>query len=140
MELTDLQLEIMKLWSDKTLSFGCVILSPEWNIYTVTSIINWYVFVKEGTLPFTMDKIESIWHPITRWRLCYLRQTDRSEDTVVNWVKQKMEKWINLCRDFENNPELYNKDILTRPIQTQNKVKDFILSITTPTWLNQIQH
>lgn len=129
MQLTNLQLEIQKLWADKTLSFSCIILSPEWNIYTVTSIINWYVFLKEWTLPFTIDKIEIIWHPITRWRLCYLRQTDKSEDTVVNWVKQKMEKWINLCWNFENNPELYNQTILERPEELQLLVRDFLLSI-----------
>lgn len=128
MQLTDLQLEIMKLWSSKELSFGCIVEHKSYWYWYVLWNESYKFLSKNWTFSwFAVDKI--IWHPITRWRLCYLRQTDKSEDTVVNWVKQKMEKWINLCWNFENNPELYNQNILTRNEDVLNLVRDFLLSI-----------
>lgn len=150
MQLTELQLEIMRLWASKELSFGCVI-KRKWDdprIYVWQSAGYWFDLYQEHSIPpikeccriwyidwyyddennYT-DEYEILGHPITRWRLCYLRQTDKSEDTVVNWVKQKMEKWINLCWNFENNPELYNQNILTRNEDVLNLVRDFLLSI-----------
>lgn len=142
MELTDLQLEIMRLWADKILSFGCIVeisdtyydaqKNKETNIWNrvktlSNNIIEWDYIVIWWTIKNKILQI--IWHPITRWRLCYLRQTDKSEDTVVNWVKQKMEKWINLCWNFENNPSLYNKTILEWDEKTLLLVRDFLLSI-----------
>jgi len=131
--MTDLQLECMRLWADKTLSFGCMI---KWNFnrsYYIWDENRVFQYWDCAEMAMYTDEVpdyyEILGHPITRWRLCYLRQTDKSEDTVVNWVKQKMEKWINLCWNFENNPELYNQDILTRPTETQLLVFYFLLSI-----------
>ena len=140
--MTELQLEIMRLWADKTLGFGCMVeisdtyydavKNKETNIGRRLKIISNDIIEWDYIVVWWIIKnkiLNIIWHPITRWRLCYLRQTDKSEDTVVNWVKQKMEKWINLCWNFENNLSLYNKTILEWNEKTQNIVKDFLLSI-----------
>ncbi len=94
MKLTDLQLEIMRLWADKTLGFGCMVgisdtyydaqKNKETNIWNrvktlSNDIIEWDYIVIWWTIKNKILQI--IWHPITRWRLCYLRQTDKSENT-----------------------------------------------------------
>lgn len=171
MKLTDLQLEIQKLWADKSLSLGSLFHDKKYGLCMITKYVRtgsssseWYDWVsckwklvfsdyREWELRFVIlrtrenlvmrvdekiemindenikDTFEIIWHPITRWRLCYLRQTNKSDDTIVDWVKQKMEKWISLSFAFEDNPELYQKSILEWDEQTQNKVRDFLLSI-----------
>ena len=142
MELTDLQLECMRLWADKTLSMWCLVeisdtyydavKNKETNIGRRLKIISNDIIEWDYIVVWWIIKnkiLNIIWHPITYSRLCYLRQTDKSEDTVVNWVKQKMEKWINLCWNFENNPSLYNKTILEWDEKTLLLVRDFLLSI-----------
>ncbi len=194
MQLTDLQLDIMKLWASKELSFGCILsLYNSWYIhdYTTYYTILWseiikrelsfsscnfpnnYIFVDSLTdtdewvmkddknklyieqkkwyllsnmfwnliyywhnvkmTPEEMIKkshdlykdislYKIIWHPTTRWRLCYLKSKIRTSPE-----KRKMRDEITY--NFKLNPELYNQDILTRNDGVLDMVRDFLLSI-----------
>lgn len=124
MKLTDLQLECMKLWADKTLSFGCIVIrweNIEWTI--VTNSWWWHFSIKFDDTTSSvrrnssMDKI--IWHPITRWRLCYLQATQ----------KYNYKTRLTLDKNFFVNPALYNQTILEWNEETLLLILQFLKSI-----------
>ena len=140
MELTELQLEIQKLWADKTLSYGCIVKSKtdqsiyeyntyfpediiirvdEYQVFTINDLLDWDVI---RTIEEFDDIYKTIWHPITRWRLCYINSKIKTSPE-----KRKMRDEITY--NFKLNPELYNKSILERPEELQLLVRDFLLSI-----------
>ena len=133
MNLTPLQREIMQLWADKTLSFGCVVeisdtyydakINKETNIWNRikiiwNDIIEWDYIVVWWIIKNKI--IQILWHPITRWRLCYLQSTKNSTDTSSRY---------RLKEHFELQNWLYNKTILDWDETTQIKVRDFLFSI-----------
>ena len=77
---------------DKTLSFWCVIIKSDWTIYRSSGA--WW------TMPVS-NKI--IWHPLTRWRIVYLR-------SKINQCKD----WFSLEMFFHGNKEFYNQSELER--------------------------
>lgn len=119
MKLTDKQLKIME-WSDKTLSFGCIILQcNRHSRITAVQDEEDYFFLQtemdgnelygsddDGYLLWwyknlwfeTCESLDDIiWHPMTRGRLCYLY--DESGENIVSLgilaeirVKLKKEK------------------------------------------------
>lgn len=62
------------------------------------------------------DSLEKVWHPITRWRLCYLQSIKNSKDTSTRY---------RLKDYFELTNQLYDKTILDRP-------EDFCENILLP--------
>lgn len=129
MQLTDLQKQIMKLWADKSLSFGCVVSNKErWKV-TYHKVISYHV--KEN---WEFDAIcdwyivndlcdeNIIWHPIRYDRLCYLR--------FQKFLSDEQEKlWLQIEHSFIDDVCLYNQSILEWNEQTQLLVRDFLLSI-----------
>lgn len=139
MELTPLQLEIQKLWADKSLNFGCIIEAKfiSWSLwyYTIcelwdyvywvvqTWINKWFERVYLESESILDTKYEIIWHPITYSRLSYLRSTNQPL-SIPSWATRNA-----ILVSFQNNPELYNQSILERPEELQLLVRDFLLSI-----------
>jgi hypothetical protein len=122
MQLTELQLEIQKLWADNTLSFGCII-EIWWEDVDVCTWKCWETHIfwnNYRTIDiWWISKI--IWHPITYSRLCYLFQCNGNSNTDV---------LVNeIIEIFSMNPELYNQTILERNEEVLNSVRDFLLSI-----------
>jgi len=153
MNLTDLQLDIMKLWASKELSFGCIcefVTKQYYDKYIVMyQWISWKekIFAEYISLEKDMNwfydtdwGFEIIWHPITRWRLCYLRRklmeinkniTDIKTIAKEVFSKEERVNKARMCIDsyFFGNPSLYNQTILERPEELQLLIKDFLISI-----------
>lgn len=140
--MTDLQLEIMRLWADKTLSFGCIVEISDtyydaqkyketniWNrVKTLSNdIIEWDYIVIWWTVKNKILQI--IWHPITRWRLCYLNNKINIANINIDLAIDISNKFNAIETKLNNNPSLYNKTILERPEETQLLVREFLLSI-----------
>lgn len=128
MQLTELQKQIMQLWADKSLSFGCIVYSKEYMRYLRTD--PWEFLWEVATCLKFDDKIcwvawfktnndFTIWHPITYSRLCYLYRSQ----------KRKSKIFMDLTDKFIDNPELYNQSILEWSDEVLNLVRDFLLSI-----------
>jgi len=144
MKLSELQLECQRLGADKTLSFGCIVETRPCTLFWwclsrwVLCLYQWWdigvLFQNKYIYETTIQKEKSIvndkffsviiWHPIDRWRLCYLSKTSTREDF--------MEERYILAFLFKNNPELYQWNILTRPDEVLNEVRNFLLSIQPP--------
>ena len=127
--MTDLQLEIMRLWADKTLGFGCMVeisdtyydavKNKETNIGRRLKIISNEMIEWDYIVVWWIIKnkiLNIIWHPITRWRLCYLQSIKNSKDTSTRY---------RLKDYFELTNWLYDKTILDRP-------EDFCENILLP--------
>lgn len=138
--MTDLQLEIMRLWADKTLGFGCMVgisdtyydaqKNKETNIWNrvktlSNDIIEWDYIVIWWTIKNKILQI--IWHPITRWRLCYLYWSM----PIQKRTEEVYEKFNAMQLHFilPDNTHLLNQTILERPEELQLLVRDFLLSI-----------
>lgn len=142
MQLTPLQLEIQKLWADKSLSFGCLVRDKAteiiWTVYNMNTLKSnehlilcarykalsnkwWYTDTR--TFITTSWLIEIIWKPVDYSRLCYLWNMVDHYTITLDKSFSKISSW------FEHNPELYNKSILERPEGLQLLVRDFLLSI-----------
>jgi len=111
--MTDLQLEIMRLWADKTLGFGCMVgisdtyydaqKNKETNIWNrvktlSNDIIEWDYIVIWWTIKNKILQI--IWHPITRWRLCYL-------NNKINIANINIDLAIDISNKFNNFSKLF---------------------------------
>lgn len=133
--LSPTKIKCMELWADKMLSkwcmfkaknknndnYNCVMLNNEyfWNEYD--DIIESIILEKSNNKSlFKIKKV--IWHPITRWRLCYLQSIKNSKDTSTRY---------RLKDYFELTNRLYDKTILDRP-------EDFCENILLP-FLESIQ-
>lgn len=130
MGLTPLQLECQKLWADKSLSFGCMILMQDDDydlcIWRITWLHNWLDYVFTTDIWVIWEAIENYWHPIRYDRLCYLYL-----NSVKIWKISSLSVWrfISVQENLESNIELYNQSILERPEELQLLVRDFLLSI-----------
>jgi hypothetical protein len=138
MNIKDLQLECIKTWADKTLSFWCQLLRHTEDGLTQTYYIIWpWTHSKRwiSSMPFgsmdlefnedmisksSWDWYEIIWHPITRSRLCYIQSTRNSKDTPTRYKLKEL---------FEIKNSLYNQTILEWDEETINLVREFLLSI-----------
>jgi len=140
--MTDLQLECMRLWADKTLSFGCI-LKDQFRYYYVWAEDRVFCYVSDWMQAGYTDDYRDeqiIWHPITWWRLCYLRRklmeinkniTDIKTIAKEVFSKEERVNKARMCIDsyFFGNPSLYNQTILERPEELQLLIKDFLISI-----------
>ena len=136
MDLTPLQLECMKLWADMTLSFGCMLVKKfdDWSFYyniiaRVEKEYNYDIDMYYSTNWYNIPiwEYEIIWHPLTRWRLCYLRTASRPDNEEQSI--EKMKKWMILYSWFNDNPEFYQQNIVEWDEETIKLVKDFLISI-----------
>ncbi len=141
MQLTPLQLECLKLWADKSLSFGCLVRDKAteiiWTVYNMNTLKSnehlilcarykalsnkwWYTDTR--TFVTTSWLMEILWKPVDYSRLCYLRfKQPISEEQ--NKLRLKIEY------SFIENNELYNQTNLEYPEELQLLVRDFLLSI-----------
>lgn len=134
MKLTEKQLECMRLGTDNTLSFGCLVLSKDFEERECLDL--WIETVEEfqeaiWRRPAKIETIESnyygvndvkiIWHPITRWRLCYLSRKYQNIWSMSN--RHTVEYWL------KQNIELYDKTILDRPEELIDLVLSFLQSL-----------
>ena len=135
MQLSELQKQIMQLWADKSLSFGCIcefVTKQYYDKYIV--IYQWVagkqkVFAEINSLEKDINcfydpdwDYEIIWHPITYSRLCYLYWSQKNENLLTR-------EWIACNNKFTYNPEYIKQSILERPEELQLLVRDFLLSI-----------
>ena len=140
MKLTDLQLECMRLWADKTLSMWCLVeisdtyydavKNKETNIGRRLKIISNDIIEWDYIVVWWIIKnkiLNIIWHPITRWRLCYLYWSM----PIQKRTEEVYEKFNAMQLHFilPDNTELLNQSILERPEELQLLVRDFLLSI-----------
>jgi len=143
MKLTEKQLECMRLGANKTLSFGCMALvsskgSAEQHFYYIDEDLvfsdrNWVEDMCRdprirGIWWVDVDSkraeiIDIIWHPITRWRLCYLYQWKQSTETI------KIIFQINNM--LYKQPIMYQQTILDRPEEIIDLVLSFLQSLWT---------
>lgn len=150
MQLTDLQLEIQKLWADKSVSFGCII-KRKWDdprICVWQSAGYWFDLYQEYSIPPIKecqriwyidwyyddennhtDEYEILGHPITRWRLCYLNNKINIANINIDLAIDISNKFNAIETKMNNNPSLYNQDILEWDEKTLTLVRDFLLSI-----------
>lgn len=141
MNLTPLQLECMKLWASKELSFGCLtnnwqyIYLCKWDTFP-NAVMKLYEDNEEDLkfrwpFPQTTQNNYShdyiIWHPITRWRLCYLYWSMPIQKRTAE-VYEKFNA-MQLHFILPDNTELYNQTILERTEEVNKLVLDFLLSI-----------
>lgn len=81
--MTELMPELDKL-RNKELSFGCYIsYSENWHNYVEKIIFHDdfpHVFDWVDDLYCTDSDYTIIWHPLTRWRICYLHQSLQKRD------------------------------------------------------------
>lgn len=137
--LSKIKLQCMELWADKTMSFWCIvnrisngrsdkiyyILEPTpFGKLHLSSIPFWSMMIEvseDDISKSSWDKYIPLWHPITRWRLCYLQSTYNSTDTSTR----------SRVRDyFELQNSLYDKSILERPEEfCENILLPFLQSI-----------
>lgn len=126
--LSKIKLQCMELWADITLSFWCCIIHKSHSrkhikklaYYWVDASWDWQRKVSDSWNIKESECI-TIWHPITRWRLCYLQSTYNSTDTSTRY---------RLKDYFELQNSLYDKSILERPEEfCQNILLPFLQSI-----------
>mgnify|MGYP007122137901 CR=1 FL=1 len=152
MKLTPLQLEIQKR-SDKTLSFGCLVRplysNKEEEIQYITWVgtkhLKWcdYIDVVLLTKPcglhsdnyWLQSDIDTIGHPITRGRLCYLYCTQ------LNYAIENKKPKIDMMWDFDNMQRythdkchILQKNIIERPEDFQLLVKAFLDTLPKEIW------
>lgn len=109
--------ECMKIWADKTLARGCLLQEVRWRFYVCIwekeyDDIKWYSIVcasldwKAIRTVKDSDIKHIMWHPITWWRLYYLRYKNKEKQyPMVNW--RKLSDYV-----FNNDIEIYNQTIL----------------------------
>lgn len=132
--MTELQLEIQNLWADKTMSFWCLIRQQsharkpvkELAYYWIDASWDWQWKVSDSWNIKESECI-TIWHPITRWRLCYLYWSMPIQKRTAE-VYEKFNA-MQLHFILPDNTKLLNQTILERPEETQLLVRDFLLSI-----------
>ncbi len=142
MQLTPLQLEIQQ-WSDKTLSFGCVINTHHkrkprtWSnkqytqdIYVSRSTKSYFYYSCPIDWPYIgkprykSDTIEVIWHLMGYWRLCYLFE-QRQHYVDMSWEDAR----ANVSNYFQDNFLVYQQTVLERPVELQELVLKFLLTL-----------
>jgi hypothetical protein len=139
MELTEKQLECMRLGADKTLSLWCIykyksreelsIIYPneyerfddKWNLWRTYKDF-WLYNNDDNDEMVSSSEYEIIWSPINWWRIMYLYRT-------TDWVDYplKIEKYI------ENNRLCFNQTILDRPEELIDLVLSFLQSLCPQT-------
>jgi hypothetical protein len=128
-QLTDLQIEIQKLWADKTLSFGCIIR----NIHDYYIILDNRNFASSDWTTFWTKELhvdvnrdirldENLWRPLDFSRLQYLHLSKPEDKKNFHWF------W-KILNHFKKNLELYNQDTLSRDAETNILVRDFLLTL-----------
>lgn len=128
MQLTTLQLECLKLWADKSLSFGCLVKSKATGTrYRLISKNDIYLFVlsweHRWEIPITIDEVDILWQPFDYGRLCYLSEiaSQKGNDHLMWYMKIAMK--------LRDNPELIHQSILEWGDEINALVRDFLLSI-----------
>lgn len=142
MNLTPLQVEIMKR-ADKTLSFWCIVnyLDKIHFLVDTNCLVSYdgkRMYENEYDYKYITNKdYKIIWQPMNWGRLCWLffwlRSDTEKRNEFVSYKKNKQEKiedfrniWDKLSLYFSFNPNLYNKTVLERDIETQELVLSFL--------------
>ena len=113
MKLTEKAIKCQELGADNTLSFWCIVYtkkdaSERWGF--------WFYNKSDHEYYWSIDL--NIWHPLNRWRLCYLESKRSSVFNTFEYVA------INVF--FSKHPELYNQTILDR--QHNDELMELILA------------
>lgn len=133
--MTDLQLKIQQR-ADKTLSFWCFISWDNWANKWFECMVRvdyewWERFiVTESWMELWLNaptwyykKYEIIWHPMNRWRLCYIVRVcheKKIDHTMFDRVSEYHMKY---------DSEVLQWDVLTRPEDFQKRVLAFLESL-----------
>lgn len=131
MQLSEKQLKVQQR-ADKTLSFGCIYRRWEWYETIYPDPNTW--FDENGELWETWqdyglyensdndylvpkDMREIIWHPMTRWRLCYL---------WLKWLDKDIHNNArsNMMDYMENNIDIFQQTV----IEWDEKFTDLVLA------------
>lgn len=104
---------------DKTLRFGCIVRIYSWYLWGVPTTteamkeFSWYrVISRNGNYHENNDRVAQpkidriVWHPLTRWRLSYLR-------SKLGEIDERF-KIAEIPMIFEEHIELYDQDELQR--------------------------
>lgn len=130
MQLTPLQLQIQER-SDKTLSFWCLLdIKTLWD-YDVSDVPYWvlraisdcdFIYWNEvfDFLDNTSFKYTIIWHPMNRWRLCYLYKD-------IKWYNEPWRYMFHYFKQVDNN--CCQQTVLERPVELQELVLNFLLTL-----------
>lgn len=128
--MTDLQLKLME-WADKTLSFGCKIISKADLWLTITEVDNGIVYFMEISKRYTVEEIlqskmiKIIWHPYWWERLNYLYMIQNNK--ISRESVRLFDKIYMSCLD--KNKELILKPCIDRPEEWQRFVLEFLESL-----------
>lgn len=121
---------------------GCIVQDNPSKLYWVMMrkhvdidwVFRWYNVVNPSNWDYNrFVNITSIWHPMTYWRLCFIRYNKVLNYEQMLDAKKAIDLFYVLDEHFKSSPSMMQCTVLERPEELQELVLSFLESL--PKWI-----